>query len=146
VSTPFRLRLPRPLHDAVIAQARAEYPNECCGLLAGRVEGGVGLVVRRYPLLNALASPTEFESEPRGLFEAEKDRRRRGLEFLAVYHSHPTSAPVPSRTDLARNYYPDTVWLIVSLADPAAPLMRGWWLREASFDEAEWEVGEPTVG
>ena len=138
--------LPRPLHDAVLAQARAEYPNECCGLLAGRVEGGVGLVARRYPLVNALASPTEFLSESRGLLEAHKDTRRHGLEFLAVYHSHPTSAPVPSRTDLARNYYPDAVWLIVSLADPAAPLIRGWWLKETSFAEAEWDVAEPECG
>ena len=54
--TPFtRLLIPRSLLDAVLAHARAELPNECCGLLAGTVEEGVGRVVARYPLVNELA-------------------------------------------------------------------------------------------
>src|SRR5438128_8101176 len=59
LSTPFRLELPRALHEAMIDQARAELPNECCGLLAGVIEEGVARVVRRFPLINAVASPVE---------------------------------------------------------------------------------------
>jgi len=143
LSTPFCLLLTRQLYDEMIAQARAELPNECCGLLAGRiVESGParhGLVVRCYPLINAAASPTEYLSEPYSMFAAEKSRRQEQLEFLAVYHSHPTSDPVPSRMDRERNYSPDVMNLIISLK-AAEPVVRAWWLTAEEYREAEWAV------
>jgi proteasome lid subunit RPN8/RPN11 len=123
------------------AQAEGDAPLESCGLLAGLIEGEVGRVVERYPLVNVAASPTLFESEPRSLFDATRDMLRRGLDILAVYHSHPTSAPVPSKTDLQRNYSTDVVNLIVSLVE-SPPLVRGWWLSETDYREAQWEVIE----
>jgi len=123
----------------MLEQARAELPNECCGLLAGTVEGGVGRVVERYALVNELASPVEFVSEARSHFAADKDMRRQGLDVLAVYHSHPTTAPVPSRKDLARNYSEAVVNLIISLVGPE-PVVRGWWLTETDYREADWAV------
>jgi proteasome lid subunit RPN8/RPN11 len=64
LSTPFRLIVPRELADAMVAQAVAELPNECCGILAGIVDadeaGAIGRVRRHYPLVNAAASPKEF--------------------------------------------------------------------------------------
>src|SRR5262245_17238518 len=95
-----KLQIPGRLHAEMLAQAVAELPNECGGLLAGRD----GRVTHRYPLTNALASPVRYESDPKELFAAEKDMRRQGTELLAIYHSHPTSEPVPSRTDLERNF------------------------------------------
>src|SRR5262245_9214659 len=112
----------------MLAQAREELPNECCGLLAGPLpEAGIGRVVHRYPLVNAEASPTEFVSEPRGTFEAERDMRHQGTVVLAVYHSHPTSPPVPSRKDRERNYSPDVINVIIALATDV-PVVRCWWL------------------
>jgi proteasome lid subunit RPN8/RPN11 len=125
-----------------------ELPNECCGLLAGHIlpEGQppVARVVKRYPLVNAAASPRAFESEPRSMFDAERDRRTLGLEFVAVYHSHPTSPPAPSRTDLARNYSVDVMNFIISL-QAATPEVRAWWLSESDYREAEWEIIEEDV-
>jgi proteasome lid subunit RPN8/RPN11 len=139
------LLLPRNLLEEMISQACAENPNECCGLLAGAVadeEGEkVGRVVRRYPLVNAMASPKEFLSDGRSMLDADKDMRKHGLDMLAIYHSHPTSPPVPSRTDLERNWWPDVVNLIISLAADA-PTVRAWWLTDADYREAEWEVTE----
>ena len=141
----FRLHVPRDLLDGVVAQALAEQPLECCGLLAGVREeaktpgGAVARVLRRYPLVNAAASPREFVSEARSMFDACKDMRERGLEMLAVYHSHPTSPAVPSRTDLARHGMEDVVCMIVSLAG-VRPEARGWWLTEMDYREAEWEI------
>ena len=148
MSTPFRLVIPRSLYDRMVAQAVAELPYECCGLLAGRIvaEGGampderVGRVLECYPLVNAAASPVEYESEPRSMFAADRAMRQRGLDALAVYHSHPTTGPVPSRKDLERNYYgEEVVHLIISLR-AGEPEVRGWWLRAKDFREAEWEV------
>src|SRR5208337_5664133 len=78
LSTPFQLLLPRAVHEAMVAQARAEFPNECCGLLAGSFESeGRARVTRRYPLVNAAASPVEYLSDARSMFDAERDRGRR---------------------------------------------------------------------
>ena len=137
----FRLEASREVYQAMLDQARAELPNECCGLLTGTVEGGVGRVVARYPLVNKLASPVEFLSEESSMFAAFKDMRKRGLDVLAVYHSHPTTEPVPSRKDLAQNYSEDVMNLIISLAGPE-PEVRAWWLTPSDYREAEWEVKE----
>src|SRR5437899_1519217 len=94
-----RLLIPRSLLAAVLAHARAELPNECCGLLAGVVEDGVGRVTEHYPLRNDLASPTEYATNPRDLLDATRAMRAAGTDPLAIYHSHPTSDPVPSRKD-----------------------------------------------
>jgi proteasome lid subunit RPN8/RPN11 len=139
VTTPFRLELPRELYDAMVSQALAERPNECCGLLAGVIVEGIGRVVRQLPLVNAAASPTLYESEPRSMFEAIRAMMREKLDVVAVYHSHPTSPPVPSKTDLARNYSEDVVNLIVSLADEL-PLVCAWWLTATEYREAEWAI------
>src|SRR5262245_4648195 len=112
----------------MFAQARAELPNECCGLLAGTVNpDGVAEVTRRYPLTNAGASPVEYVSDAREMFDAERDMRQRGIHVLAVYHSHPTTDALPSKTDRERNYSSQVVNLIVSLKGDA-PTLRGWWL------------------
>jgi [CysO sulfur-carrier protein]-S-L-cysteine hydrolase len=122
----------------MFAQAHAEFPNECCGLLAGKIEAGVARAEHRYPLANAAASPVEYLSDPKEMFAAVRAMRRHGIDVIAVYHSHPTSDPVPSKADRERNYSPDVVNLIISLkASP--PTMRGWWLTAETAAEAKWE-------
>jgi proteasome lid subunit RPN8/RPN11 len=135
-----RLLVPQPFYDVMLIQALMEMPLECCGLLAGKIgPDGTGLVEEGYPLVNAAASPVEYLSEPRGMFTACRDMRRRGLDILAVYHSHPSSPPVPSRKDLAQNYDPGVVNVIISLASEE-PHVRAWWLAEDRYREAEWVV------
>jgi proteasome lid subunit RPN8/RPN11 len=134
------LNIPRSVYEGMLWHARAERPLECCGLLAGVIRAdGAGEVRLRYPLLNAAASAVEFESEPASLFSAWNDIRRQSLEVLAIYHSHPMSAPIPSRKDLARNWSPDVVNLIVSLAG-APPIVRAWWLSAQAYRAAEWAI------
>jgi proteasome lid subunit RPN8/RPN11 len=124
----------------MVVHALSERPNECCGLLAGAVsEGGRGEVVVRYPLVNSLASPIEYEADTRGLIQAHRDMRVRGIDVLAVYHSHPTSPAVPSRKDRERNYSEDVVSVIISLAT-VLPKVRAWWLTAEDAHEAEWVV------
>ena len=64
-----------------------------------------------------------------------------GDELIAIYHSHTKSAPEPSQTDINLATYPDAVYLIVSLADPENPEIRGWWLRDGKVDEERLELG-----
>lgn len=141
MSTSNALQIPRRLVEEMLAHAEAERPNECCGLLAGLGQRAR----RRYPLVNAAASPALYEADPRSLFAAFKEMRREGTELLAIYHSHPTSPPVPSRTDLARNGYgPEVVHFIVSLLSEK-PELRGWHLEETVFREAAWTCVDEDV-
>jgi proteasome lid subunit RPN8/RPN11 len=93
-------------------------------------------------MTNAKADPKRYAIDPAEQAAAMREMRRDGTQELAFYHSHPTSEPVPSKTDLAENGYGDSViHLIVSLtSDP--PLVRGWWLREDSYREAEFSLIE----
>ena len=136
----FRLLIPKAVFDATVAHAQAELPAECCGLLAGTIVNGVGHVSEHYPLVNALKSPTEYESDSRSMFAAHKAMRASGTEMLAVYHSHPTSEPIPSRRDIERSYGENVVNLIIGLRG-ATPDVRGWWLTAEAATEATWEVG-----
>jgi proteasome lid subunit RPN8/RPN11 len=138
LSTPFHLRIPRDIFDAMLAQAQMERPHECCGMLAGVREGDIGRVTKRYPYTNVAETPaTRYEAKPRELMNAERDMRGFELVQLALYHSHPTSEPIPSKTDLALAFHPDSVYLIISLLHQP-PTVRGWWLSENGYEEAEW--------
>jgi proteasome lid subunit RPN8/RPN11 len=104
------------------------------------------LVVRRYPLTNQAGSPTEYLSDPGSLFAAHRDMRRLGLEVLAIYHSHPTSEPIPSRKDIERNNYgAEVVHLIISLSG-AEPRIGAWRLSSDAYAQAHWSVIEASPG
>jgi [CysO sulfur-carrier protein]-S-L-cysteine hydrolase len=140
MNAPFRLIIPRPIYEAMLAHARAELPAECCGLLAGNLIDGIGRVTQHLPLVNSLKSPTEYESDPRSMLAAQKAIRASGTQELAVYHSHPSSDPIPSRRDLERSYGEGVVNLIIGLRGTEA-VVRGWWFASDGAREAEWEIG-----
>jgi len=73
------------------------------------------------------------------MLAAVRELRRTGLDVVAVYHSHPTSPAVPSRTDLANNYWGEVVNLIISLQN-AQPEVRGWRMSATDYREAEWQA------
>jgi proteasome lid subunit RPN8/RPN11 len=132
-----RLIVSNLLLEELFAQARAESPLECCGLLGGHICEGVGIATTRYPITNTARSATEYETDARDMLRAFRDMREAGSELLAIYHSHPASEPVPSRRDITCNTYGDSVvHLIVSLAG-AKPEARAWWLAEDGAREAE---------
>jgi len=122
----------------MLAQAVAELPNECCGLLAGQMEQGVGHVTLQLPLVNAVASPREFTADPTSLLAADKAMRSAGVEMLAIYHSHPTSEAIPSKTDLARNYHGDNMMNLIISLKSSQPEVRAWWLTATDYLPAEW--------
>lgn len=133
------LLIPADLLAAVVAHARADAPAECCGLLAGSPDGRVSL---HFPVRNDLASPTEYLTNARDMLAASKAVRAAGAEVLAVYHSHPASAPVPSAKDVAGNHWGDTiVHVIVGLAG-AEPDVRAWHISDGGYSRADWAVAE----
>jgi proteasome lid subunit RPN8/RPN11 len=103
------LRLSRVQLEQMIAQARADAPLETCGLLAGRD----GRVTRVLPVPNILRSRVAYRMDGQEFLDA---MAACDFEPLAIYHSHPQGPPVPSPTDVAESYYPDSIYVIISLA------------------------------
>ena len=132
---PDPLAIPATVRDAMVEHCVHEAPFECCGLL-----GGVGKAVASFfPLRNELQDEARYRADPRDLIAAVQALRARGEEILALYHSHPKTDALPSKTDLRENYYGDVPRIIISLAGPE-PVVRTWRLDPESFEELPWRV------
>jgi proteasome lid subunit RPN8/RPN11 len=137
------LLVPADVLAAVVAHARVDAPAECCGLLAGSPDGRIS---HHFPIRNDLASPTEYLTNARDLLAASKAVRVAGAEVLAIYHSHPSSAPVPSAKDVAGNHWGDSVvHLIVGLTGPE-PDVRAWHISESGYTPADWRTVPAAAG
>jgi len=118
-------------YATLVAHARAEYPNEACALLAGRA----GSVERVYALPNAEASPTFYVVEPKAQLRAMTEMDDLGLDLVGIFHSHVATEAYPSRTDVELAAYPDAAYLILSLADEDAPVLRAFRIRDGQVTE-----------
>jgi proteasome lid subunit RPN8/RPN11 len=132
------LKLRRAFADAIIEQARSEHPNEACGLLAGTNSAATKL----YPMTNAERSPVIYRMEPSEQLKVFNDIESSGLDLVGIYHSHTRSPAYPSATDVSLAYYPEAVYLIVSLADPQAPDLRGFRITDGKVSEVELQFDE----
>jgi proteasome lid subunit RPN8/RPN11 len=101
----------------LVDHLRAALPAEGCGLLAceASVDGEV-TIARIFPGTNTLASPTRFRMDPAEVIDAFRTMREQELRLAAIFHSHPTSPPTLSPTDLAEAHYPEAAFVIVSFA------------------------------
>ncbi len=116
---------------AIFAHSTDELPNECCGLLTGRD----GLVERVVRGTNVDHSPYTYRMDPREQLVVFKAMEADGQELVAIYHSHPQTPAYPSKTDVARAYYPDALYLIVSLQDRASPSLRAFRIANGQISE-----------
>jgi proteasome lid subunit RPN8/RPN11 len=131
------VKISRGLVDEMVAHAREDVPNECCGMIGGR-DGEAVEVVRG---INAAASPLRYEMTGQVFFDMLKGIEDRGLELLAIYHSHTKSAAYPSQTDVnqAQNW-PEQVYVIVSLADPDSPDVKAFHLADLQIADVELDL------
>ncbi|HEY7456770.1 MAG TPA: M67 family metallopeptidase [Solirubrobacterales bacterium] len=131
------MRIPRGLVEAIVAHAREDLPNECCGMVGG-ADGEARTVYRAE---NAEASPLRYSIDAKEQFRLMQTIEAAGEELAAIYHSHTKSAAYPSQTDVNLAGWPEAVYLIVSLADPDAPDLKGFWIEDGKIEEAELVVG-----
>jgi proteasome lid subunit RPN8/RPN11 len=132
-------------YDMLVAHARAAFPNEACALLAG-LDDVPPKVTKVFPLPNAEASPTFYVVEPRAQLRAMNEMDERGWELVGIFHSHTFTEAFPSRTDVQLAAYPDAAYLILSLAQPDAPRLRAFHIRDGEVTELELTVGDATDG
>lgn len=129
------------LRDEIFAAARAGVPNEACGLLVSDQYAGAGGVARRYvPLRNAAESPYRYFIDPDEQLRAWLDLDDADEIVWAIVHSHVASDARPSQTDVGLAFYPDSLYLICSLADPDQPVVRAWSIRDNSVAEVSLDV------
>ena len=126
--------------DEIVAQARAEAPNECCGIVGSRD----GRAVRLFKARNARASPLSYDIDGRDLQRIYDEIDNDDLQVGVIYHSHTRTDPVPSPTDvnLASPFLPEAVYLIVGVKDPDREDLRAWQIRDGQYSEVELEVEE----
>jgi [CysO sulfur-carrier protein]-S-L-cysteine hydrolase len=129
------VRIPRPVYDELLAHAREDAPNECCGLVGG--SNGVARTV--YRARNAEASPLRYNLDPQDQFRIMSEMDERGEELSAIYHSHTASPAYPSQTDINLAAYPEALYLIVSLAEGEKDL-RGYRINEGEVTEVDLAV------
>jgi proteasome lid subunit RPN8/RPN11 len=129
------MRIPQAMIDEMVAHAREDLPNECCGLIGGND----GEAKTLYQARNAFASPFSYRVDPSDQYRIiEKEMRERGEELIAIYHSHTKSPAHPSQTDLNEAIsWPEQVYLIVSLQDRESPDVKAFWLKNGEIAEAE---------
>ena len=117
------LQVPQEMADAILAQARAEYPNEACGVIIGRN----GIAERLKPMFNAAASPTFYEFDPKDLLALYREVDDNDEEIIVIYHSHTATEAYPSRTDIAYAAEPFAHYVLIST-------------RETGNDEGPYEL------
>jgi [CysO sulfur-carrier protein]-S-L-cysteine hydrolase len=130
------VRISQQLIDEIVAHAREEAPNECCGMIGGS-DGDAATV---YRSINAEASPLRYSLDATDQFRIMREIDERGEELAGIYHSHTGSAAFPSQTDVNLATYPDAVYVIVSVQDPDNPEVRGFWIRDGEITEAQVDV------
>jgi proteasome lid subunit RPN8/RPN11 len=121
----------------MVAHAREDLPNECCGMVGGS-DGEATEVVR---VANSAASPLRYEMDPQGQYNALKSIEDKGADLLAIYHSHTKSAAYPSQTDVNQAVaWPEQIYVIVSLADEEAPDVKAFLLKDLKIADVTLDV------
>jgi proteasome lid subunit RPN8/RPN11 len=127
------MRIARELVDEMVAHAREDAPNECCGMV-GSTDGRAIAV---YRAVNAEASPLRFRIDSEEQLELHNRIEDAGLELGAIYHSHTRTEPRPSQTDINfANLWPGVLWIIVGLSGEE-PDVRTWRIDDGKVSDAE---------
>jgi [CysO sulfur-carrier protein]-S-L-cysteine hydrolase len=127
------MRIAQDLYEEMIAHAREDAPNECCGMV-GSTDGRAMAV---YRAVNAEASPLRFRIDPEEQLVLHNRIDDAGLELGAIYHSHTRTEPRPSQTDINfAKLWPGVLWIIVGLSGDAVDV-RTWRIDDGKVSDAE---------
>jgi proteasome lid subunit RPN8/RPN11 len=129
------MRIAPELYEQIVEHARADAPNECCGMIASRD----GDAVKVYPAVNTAASPLRYEIDGAEQYRIQMAIDDDGLDLGAIYHSHTRSAAYPSQTDINLAFYPDALYVIVGLANGQLDV-RAYEIRDGQVADAELRV------
>ncbi len=125
------MKLPKSFVDEMVAHALQDAPNECCGIIAGKD----GRAIKLYRAKNSEASPYRYNVDPKDLLQIFRECEGNDWTFLAIYHSHTASEAYPSPTDVRLAFWPEAAYVLISLSDPARPVVRAFRIEDGAVTE-----------
>ena len=134
------LQIRRELVDKIVAHARADHPDEACGVIAG--PAGSDRPERFIPMLNAARSPTFYEFDSGDLLRLYREMDARDEVPVVIYHSHTSTEAYPSRTDVNLASEPEAHYVLVSTADPDEHVFRSYRIVDGVVTEEPVDVVE----
>ena len=138
------LTIARGLIDLIVAHARADHPDEACGVVAG--QAGTDRPQRFIPMTNAARSPTFYEFDSMEQFRVWAEMDERDEEPVVIYHSHTATQAYPSRTDISYANEPGAHYLLVSTADPDNEEIRSFRIVDGVVTEEDVKVTDGPAG
>lgn len=114
------------LFDEMVAHGLAGFPNEACGLIAGKE----ARPVKFFPMTNFDASPVTYRLDPKEQLHVFDEIDDEGWELVGIFHTHTHSEATPSETDRKQAFYPEAYHLVMSLSDRSNPVLRGFRIAE----------------
>ena len=127
------LQIPQDLYVKIVAHARADHPDEACGVLAG--PAGSDRPERFIPMINAARSPTFYEFDSTEQFHVWREMDERDEEPIVIYHSHTATEAYPSRTDISYANEPGAHYVVVSTKDPDTTEFRSYRILDGQVAE-----------
>ena len=127
------LRIPEQIYDKIVAHARADHPDEACGVVAG--PAGSDRPERFIPMTNAARSPTFYEFDSTEQFQVWQQMDDNDEEPVVLYHSHTATEAYPSRTDVSYASEPGAHYVLVSTRDPQATEFRSYHIQNGNIAE-----------
>ncbi|WP_182908435.1 Mov34/MPN/PAD-1 family protein [Microbispora sp. H13382] len=134
------LTIPRELVDKIVAHARADHPDEACGILAG--PAGSDRPERFVPMENAERSPTFYRFDSMEQFRVWREMDDRDEVPVVIYHSHTATEAYPSRTDITLASEPDAHYVLVSTASEEETSFRSYRIVDGVVTEEEVKIVE----
>jgi [CysO sulfur-carrier protein]-S-L-cysteine hydrolase len=132
------------LHAKIIAHARADHPDEACGVIAG--PAGSDRPERFIPMLNAERSPTFYRFDSMEQFRVWREMDERDEEPVVIYHSHTATEAYPSRTDVSYASEPDAHYVLVSTRDPDETEFRSFRIADGTVTEEDVRIAAEVAG
>ncbi len=120
----------------IVGHGLREFPNEACGLIAGKD----GEPVKVITMKNLDASPVSYRLDPKEQLHVFSEMDDEGWELFGIYHSHTHSEAYPSETDKRLAFYPESRYMILSLSDRENPVMRAFRIEDGEVVEEELRI------
>jgi proteasome lid subunit RPN8/RPN11 len=130
------MQLDRIFFDEMVEHGLAAFPNESCGLLAGKQ----GRPVKFFPMTNRDASPVTYRLDPKEQLQVFDEMEEQEWDLLGIFHTHTHSEAYPSETDRSQAFYPEAEYLVLSLSDRANPVLRSFRMQDDEVVEQELEI------
>ena len=138
------LTITADLYGKIVAHARADHPDEACGVIAG--PAGTGRPERFIPMLNAERSPTFYRFDSAEQFQVWREMDERDEEPVVIYHSHTATGAFPSRTDISYASEPGAHYVVVSTREPDRAEFRSFRILDGVVTEEEVRVVDGRAG